>query len=52
MINDFNLGIGKTYSIEQLLISEDGEVNKFSTIASGMMADYVQSIQLAPRWCC
>ena len=48
MINDFNLGIGKTYSIEQLLISEDGEVNKFSTIASGMMADYVQSIQLAP----
>ena len=48
MINDFNLGIGKTYSIEQLLISEDGAVNKFSTIASGMMADYVQSIQLAP----
>lgn len=48
MINDLNLGAGITYAIEQLLISEDGEVNKFSTIASGMMADYVQSIQLAP----
>lgn len=48
MINDLNLGAGITYAIEQLLISEDGEVNKFSTIANGMMADYVQSIQLAP----
>lgn len=48
MINNLNLGAGIASSIEQLLISENGEVNKFSTIASGMMADYVQSIQLAP----
>lgn len=48
MINNLNLGAGITYSIEQLLISENGVVNKFSTIASSMMADYVQSIQLAP----
>ncbi len=47
MINDLNLGSGITYAIEQLLISENGVVNKFSTIASGMMSDYVQSIQLA-----
>ena len=48
MINNLNLGAGIASSIEQLLISENGVVNKFSTIASGMMADYVQSIQLAP----
>lgn len=48
MINNLNLGAGIASSIEQLLISENGVVNKFSTIASGMMSDYVQSIQLAP----
>ena len=48
MINNLNLGAGIASSIEQLLISENGVVNKFSTIANGMMSDYVQSIQLAP----
>ena len=48
MIHNLNLGAGIASSIEQLLISENGVVNKFSTIASGMMSDYVQSIQLAP----
>lgn len=48
MINNLNLGTGIASSIEQLLISENGVVNKFSTIANGMMSDYVQSIQLAP----
>lgn len=48
MINNLNSGAGIASSIEQLLISENGVVNKFSTIASSMMADYVQSIQLAP----
>lgn len=48
MINDLNSGIGITNSIKQILISEDGEVDKFNDVASDMMADYVQSIQLAP----
>lgn len=48
MINDLNSGIGITNSIKQILISEDGTVDKFSAIASDMMTDCVQSIQLAP----
>ena len=48
MINDLNSGIGITNSIKQILISEDGEVDKFGDVASDMMTDYVQSIQLAP----
>lgn len=48
MINDLYSGIGITNSIKQILISEDGEVDKFNAVASDMMADYVQSIQLAP----
>lgn len=48
MINDLNSGIGITNSIKQILISENGEVDKFSDVASDMMTDYVQSIQLAP----
>ncbi len=48
MIEDLNGGINITNALEQILISEDGEVGKFDTVAESMMADYVQSIQLAP----
>lgn len=42
-------GIGITDSLEQILISEDGNIDKFDVVAQHMMADYVQSIQLAPN---
>lgn len=48
MITDLNGGINITNSLEQILISENGEIGKFETVAQSMMADYVQSIQLAP----
>lgn len=48
MIADLNAGINITDTLEQLLISADGRIDKFDTIADRMMADYVQSIQLAP----
>ena len=40
-------GIGITDSLEQILISEDGNIDKFDVVAQHMMADYVQSVQLA-----
>ena len=48
MIADLNAGINITDTLEQLLISTDGRIDKFDTIADRMMADYVQSIQLDP----
>jgi len=49
MIADLYGGISITDTLEQLLISTNGKIDKFDTIADRMMADYVQSIQLAPR---
>jgi len=40
-------GIGITDSLKQILISEDGNIDKFDVVAQHMMADYVQSVQLA-----
>ena len=48
MIADLNAGINISDTLEQLLISSNGKIDKFDTIADRMMADYVQSIQLAP----
>lgn len=48
MIADLNAGINISDTLEQLLISANGKIDKFDTIADRMMADYVQSIQLAP----
>lgn len=49
MIENLNEGINITDSLKQILISENGEISKFDTIADSMMTDYVQSIQLAPN---
>ena len=49
MIEDLNNGINITNSLEQILISEDGKLSKFNTVAESLMSDYVQSIQLAPN---
>lgn len=46
---DIMQGINITNTLEQVIISDDGEIQKFSEIAEDMMADYVQSIQIAPN---
>lgn len=41
-------GIGITDTLEQILISEDGKIDKFHRVAKDLMNDSVQSIQIAP----
>ena len=40
--------VGVTKALKQLLVSENGRINKFSEVAEDMMTDSIQSIQLAP----
>ena len=37
-----------TNTFEQIVISENGKISMFSKVAENMMADYIQSIQIAP----
>ena len=46
---DIMQGVNITNTLEQVIISDDGEIQKFSEIAEDMMTDYVQSIQIAPN---
>lgn len=48
MSANLNEGVNITNSLKQILISENGEIDKFDSVAESMMTDYVQSIQLAP----
>lgn len=48
MKTDIMKGIAVSDSLRQIIISEDGQLNKFCEIAEEMMADSVQSIQIAP----
>ena len=48
MISDLREGIGITEALEEIVISENGQVDKFQEIAADMMTDCLQSIQLAP----
>ncbi len=48
MKTDIMQGIGVTDTLEQMLISEDGRIQKFSEVAGNMMTDSIQSIQIAP----
>ena len=52
MKTDIMKGIAVSDSLRQIIISEDGQLNKFYEIAEEMMADSVQSIQIAPDGCC
>lgn len=49
MKTDIMKGIGVTGTLEQILIIEDGKINKFSQVAKNMMTDSIQSIQIAPN---
>lgn len=35
--------------MKQILISEDGEIHQFETIAGNLMSDSIESVQLAPN---
>ena len=43
-----DIKIDITNTFEQIVISENGKISMFSKVAENMMADYVQSIQIAP----
>ena len=45
---DIMQGINATNTLEQIIVSNDGEIRKFSQIAQSVMADFIQSVQLAP----
>lgn len=49
METDIMEGIQITDTLEQIIISEDGKIDKFSTVAENMMSEAVQSIQIAPE---
>ena len=45
---DIVRGIDITNTFEQIVISENGKISMFSKVAENMLADYIQSIQIAP----
>ncbi len=47
--NEIADGIGITDTLEQTLISENGEIHQFDTIAGNLMSDSIESVQLAPN---
>ena len=47
--NEIADGIGITDALEQILISENGEIHQFETIAGNLMSDSIESVQLAPN---
>ena len=46
--NEIASGIEITDALKQILISENGEINQFDTIAENLMSDSIESVQLAP----
>ena len=49
--NEITNGIEITDTLKQILISEDGEIHQFETIAGNLMSDSIESVQLAPNGC-
>ena len=47
--NEIADGIGITDALEQTLISENGKIHQFDTIAGNLMSDSIESVQLAPN---
>ena len=46
--NDMNRGVAITDTLEEIAISENGEIDNFQKVARDLMADFIQSIQIAP----
>ena len=47
--NEITNGIEITDTLKQILISENGEIHQFETIAGNLMSDSIESVQLAPN---
>ena len=47
--NEIASGIEITDALKQILISENGEINQFDTIAENLMSASIESVQLAPH---
>ena len=47
--NEIADGIEITNALEQTLISENGKIHQFDTIAGNLMSDSIESVQLAPN---
>lgn len=47
--NEITNGIAITDTLKQVLISENGKISQFDTIAENIMSDVIESIQLAPE---
>ena len=47
--NEITNGIEITDTLKQILISENGEIHQFETIAGNLMSDSIDSVQLAPN---
>ena len=48
MMGEFGNGIMITDAIEEILVSDEGQIQHFYDIAQDLMTDSIQSIQLAP----
>ena len=46
--NEISNGIAVTDTLKQVLVSEDGNIHQFDTIAENITSDFIESIQLAP----
>ena len=46
--NDMNRGVAITDTLEEIVISENGKIDNFQKVARDLMADFIQSIQIAP----
>ena len=46
---ELTAGIEITNALKQILISENGEIHQFNTIAENLISDSVESVQLAPN---
>ena len=49
IMDEIKNGIEITDTLKQILISEDGEIHQFETIAGNLMSDSIESVQLAPN---
>lgn len=49
MKDQLQQGVAITEGLEQILVSQNGQLQHFETIARKQMTNYIQSIQLAPK---
>ena len=49
IMHNLNAGMAITESLEQIIISEDGQCDKFYEVASNLFSDNIESIQIAPE---